>query len=335
MELIKFERLKEAVATKASAAQLLELDQLVGLVISQHVAAVALARRAKLTIEERTCPRCSSHAVVLHGMDKNARQRFKCRACGRTYNILTGTPMARARKPEKWGTYLGFMTDHMSVRGIVSAGIGLHHVTIWRWRHRFLAAAANDNAALLSGIIEADVTCFLRSFKGDRGWKHGRPPESRAARSRAWGAARRDLADEQVPVMTALDTGGGIYEVILPSLAGIETALTGRIAAGSVLCSHGAAAYAHVADHAGAEHRVIQGPTITPHESKTIPVPAQPRREGRLGLGRVNAYHRRLKTLIDGRCRGVATKYLANYLGWNRAMLRGVAGTALLDRALA
>jgi hypothetical protein len=254
-------------------------------------------------------------------MDKNARQRFKCRACGRTYNILTGTPMARARKPEKWGTYLGFMTDHMSVRGIVAAGLGLHHVTIWRWRHRFLAAAANDNAALLSGIIEADVTCFLRSFKGDRGWKHGRPPENRAARSRAWGAARRDLADEQVPVMTALDTGGGIYEAILPSPAGIEAALTGRIAAGSMLCSGGVAAYAHVTDRAGAEHCVIHGPTIAPRNSKTNPMPT--RRAGRLGLGRVSAHHRRLKTFINGRCRGVATKYLANYLGWNRAMLRG------------
>ena len=337
MQQIQFERLKVAVATKASAAQILELDQVVRLVMSRQVVAVALARRTKLTIRTRTCPRCSSHNVVLHGMDKNARQRFKCRACRRTYNILTGTPMARARKPEKWGTYLGFMADHMSVRGIVAAGIGVHHVTVWRWRHRFLAAAANDNTALLSGIIEADVTCFRQSFKGDRGWQNGRPPVNRAARPRAWGATRRRRGppDKPVPVMTALDTGGGIYEAILPSPAGIEAALTGRIAAGSLLCSRGAAAYANVADRAGAEHRVIQRPTITPYAGKTDPELAQPRRQGRLGLGRVHAHHRRLKTFIDGRCRGVATKYLANYLGWNRAMLRGVAGTALLARALA
>ena len=42
------------------------------------------------------------------------------------------------------------------------------------------------------------------------------------------------------------------------------------------------------------------------------------------------------KGLVNGRCRGVATRYLGNYLGWHRAMLRqGFTGKALLDRALA
>ncbi|WP_157034019.1 hypothetical protein [Belnapia moabensis] len=40
--------------------------------------------------------------------------------------------------------------------------------------------------------------------------------------------------------------------------------------------------------------------------------------------------------LVNGRCRGVTTRYLGNYLGWHRAMLRtGFTGKALLDRALA
>jgi hypothetical protein len=40
-----------------------------------------------------------------------------------------------------------------------------------------------------------------------------------------------------VPVLTALDNAGGVYEAILPSLTTIEAALDGRIAAGSVVCS--------------------------------------------------------------------------------------------------
>jgi transposase len=46
----------------------------------------------------------------LHGKDKNDRQRFRCRTteCRRTFNILTGTPMARAQKPKKWGRYLSY-----------------------------------------------------------------------------------------------------------------------------------------------------------------------------------------------------------------------------------
>jgi hypothetical protein len=81
------------------------------------------------------------------------------------------------------------MTDHLSIRKIIEAGIGVNHVTVWRWRHRFLKAAANDNAAILSGVIEADETFFVRSFKGHRGWVKGNPPENRL-RVRVHGAQR-------------------------------------------------------------------------------------------------------------------------------------------------
>jgi transposase-like protein len=335
MEYQQFEHVKAQI-TQASAPQVLELEVLIQTIVSEQVAELRLARRTNLTINARICPHCATGGATLHGKDKNRRQRFLCSnaKCHRTYNILTGTPMARARKPEKWGEYLGHMTQHRSVRKIIEAGIGVNHVTVWRWRHRFLTAAANDNTAILSGVIEANETFFSRSFKGSRGWKKGRPPEDRAARPRAWGATKRGLSHEQVPVLTALDSGGGIHQAILSSRTGIEAALDGRIAAGSVLCSDGSAAYEKVADKAGAEHRAIFLPTITPHAVKINPIPT--RQPGRLGLGRVQAYHGKLKELINERCRGVATKYLAHYLGWHRAMARkGFDGTSLLDQALA
>ncbi|MDO9712589.1 IS1595 family transposase [Paracraurococcus lichenis] len=231
---------------------------------------------------------------------------------------------------------LSYMTDHRSVRKIVEAGIGVNHTTVWRWRHRFLKAAAQDNTATLSGVIEADETFFVRSCKGHRGWVKGRPPEPRAARPRAWGTTKRGLSDEQVPVLTALDNAGGVYEAILPSLTAIETTLDGRIAPGSVVCSDGTAAYVKAAVKAGAEHRRVVVPTTTPVTVKVAPLPTKRRQKGRLGLGRVNAHHGQIKALVNGRCRGVATRYLGNYLGWHRAMLHeGFTGKALLDRALA
>lgn len=321
----------------ASGDQIVQIERLVAEVASIRVADVALARRTEAVRADRTCPHCGTEGAHLHGKDKNDRQRFRCRAqeCRRTFNILTGTPMARARKPEKWGRYLSYMTDHLSVRRIIEAGIGVNHVTVWRWRHRFLRAAANDNAGVLSGVIEADETFFVRSFKGSRGWKKGRPPEQRAARPSGWGATKRGLSNEQVPVLTALDNAGGIYEAILPSLTAIEAALEGRIAPGSVVCSDGATAYVKAAVAAGAEHRRVIVPTIIPHAVKANPVPTKRRQKGRLGLGRVNAHHGQIKVLVNGRCRGVSTRYLGNYLGWHRAMVKGSAGKALLERALA
>ena len=336
MEYQQFERIKAQI-TEASASQVLDLERLIQTIVSEQIADLRLARRPNAVIEARTCPRCATKGATLHAKERNGRQRFLCRnpGCHRTYNILTGTAMARARKSNLWGQYLGHMTEYLSIRKIVATGIKINHTTVWRWRHRFLEAAANDNTTILSGVVEADETFFLRSFKGNRGWVQGKPPENRAARPRAWGASQPGLSNEQVPVLAALDNSGGIFESILPSLTAIEATLAGRIASGSVLCSDGAKAYVRVAMAAGVEHRRVIVPTQTPRSVKRNPVRTK-RQTGRLGLGRVNSHHGKMKVLINDRCRGVATKYLEHYLGWHRAMVRkGFAGLALLDRALA
>ncbi len=136
-------------------------------------------------------------------------------------------------------------------------------------------------------------------------------------------------------MLTALDNAGGVYEAILPSLTAIEASLEGRIAAGSVVCSDGAVAYVKAAVKAGAEYRRVIVPTVTPAAVKTNPVRTTKHKPGRLGLGRVNAHHGQIKVLVNERCRGVATKHLANYLGWHRAMIKAdFAGKVLLNWAL-
>jgi hypothetical protein len=49
----------------------------------------------------------------LHGKRKNRRQRF---GCGRIFNALTGSVLARMGHPGKWGTHATEMADHKSVR---------------------------------------------------------------------------------------------------------------------------------------------------------------------------------------------------------------------------
>jgi transposase-like protein len=176
----------ESAIRAASGEQIVTIERLVAEVASMRVAEVALARRTEVSRAKRRCPHCGTEGAHLHGKDRNDRQRFRCYAneCRRTFSILAGTPLARARKPERWGHYLSHMTDHRSVRKITAAEIGVNHTTVWR--HRILKAAAQDNAMTLSGVIEADETFFVRSFKGRRGWVKGRPPETRAARPHAW-----------------------------------------------------------------------------------------------------------------------------------------------------
>src|SRR3954452_4331768 len=114
----------ESAIRAASGEQIITIERLVAEVASMRVAKVALACRTEVTRAERRWPHCGTAGAHLHGKDKNDRQRFRCRTseCHRTFNILTGTPMVRARKPEKWGHYLSHITDHRSVRQIIAAG---------------------------------------------------------------------------------------------------------------------------------------------------------------------------------------------------------------------
>ena len=312
---------------RPSAEQVLQLEDVLHRENHRQCAALALARRRRAMLARRQCPHCHSHDVVRHGHDQNRRQRFRCRNCRRTYNVLTLTPLARARKPETWGRYLDCLTSYHSVREIVASGIGLHHVTVWRWRHRFLALLRDGNAALLRGVIEAEVCRFERSFKGSRGWRTGAPPAPRPARRHARsGGAEAECGG--VPVLTALDHGDSVYQAILPAAAAVAPALAGRIEAGSVLCSNNLAGYRRAADLAGAEHRSLGA------ASGLVAASSEP--PARLSLARVRAHHQSLRVLINGRCHGVATRYLGNYLAWHRAMIQpGFDARSLLGRALA
>lgn len=321
MSALLFARPEAAVAeSRAIHAWGDRLDRAVG---GDTTAAIALARRTALTVRARTCPRCRTGNATLNGKDENGRQRFRCRGCLRTYNILTGTSMARARKPEKWGPYLACMGEHVSVRKVCATGIGLSHHTVWRWRHRFLKTAANDNADRLNGVIEADTILFRRSFKGRRRHNPSVAAGEHPDQVQPPGANQRGKPRRPVTVLTAIDSNDCILQKILTSAAEIAPTLSCRIAHASILRSRYIPGYAYAAAKAGAIH-VIQtrpaGYSETTHAD----------------LARVDRHHRDLKTLIYQRCLGVATRYLFNYLGWHRAMSKpGFQGKALLARALA
>ena len=109
------------------------------------------------------CPYCKAPAELLrpwghsHGL---ARKR--CRACGKTSNALTGTPLAQLRQREQWMRHAQALIERTSVRQAAQC-CGVDRNTAFRWRHRFLVAAAMHRPAHEGGIVEADETFFLES----------------------------------------------------------------------------------------------------------------------------------------------------------------------------
>lgn len=247
------------------------------------------------------CPHCQSSRVVRWGTF-SGRQRYRCRGrCGRTFSDLTGTPAAYLKKLTLWPAHAGCIARGLILR-VVAERLGIHISTAFRWRHRVLNALRRQDDEALSGWIELRSEWFAESYKGARAL--GRPPRRHAVPS-YWlrGAPHRRVVvacDRGGHVVTTLLDGPGVsgpllLEVLGPRIRGSPTVLSERLprSACAVFASG------------------LGGKTLDPR-SQHNGAPA-----GSARVGVAWAYGRRLKAWLT-RFRGVATRYLPNYLIWHR-----------------
>jgi len=98
----------------------------------------------------------------------------------------------------------------------------------------------------MSGIVEADETFFLESFKGKRHL-------SSTARKRGGKATKRGTSAEHIPVLVVRDCQGEMADFVLPSVNAqqIESALKPLLNKDMMLCTDGAAAYKVITKHMG------------------------------------------------------------------------------------
>jgi transposase-like protein len=268
--------------------------------------------------ETTSCPHCDGGHVVRNG-SASGLQRYKCRDCHRTFNALTGTPLARLRQKSKWIMQAEVLRDGMTITQAAKQ-LKVARSTAFRWRHRFMAAPKTIQARSLTGIAEADETFFLHSRKGQRGL-------DRKPRRRGGSAAKRGLSKAQVPVLVARDRSGATANIILAAdgRADLVAALKPLLPSDTILCTDGSSVLAAAVKEIGVTHR---------------PVNVSARRRviaGVYHIQNVNAFDSRLKNWIR-RFHGVATKYLDSYLGWFRTLDRstssGLQATSLLALAL-
>ena len=272
--------------------------------------AVQAGEEAHRIVEERvqwlaSCPHGCGVRVVRNGMARGL-QRYKCRDCGRTFNALTGTPLARLRYRERWLDQAQALIDGLSITK-ASQHLDVARSTAFRWRHRFLALPHHVKAGHLDGIVEADETCMLKSCKGPH---QRRRDLRRKPRGRGGRATIRGMSEEHDIVLVVRDRSGACTDQIVAALdtAHLAAALQPALAVDAVLCTDGSGALAAAARHLQVEHHAIN-------------LSAGQRVIGPWHINNVNGYHARLKNWLR-RFNGVASSYLNHYLGWFRALER-------------
>ncbi|WP_229420558.1 IS1595 family transposase [Pseudoduganella albidiflava] len=269
--------------------------------LQRFVASVEQPGQCLRLIEEAAgkppCPHCGCEKSHRCGQ-ASGLQRYRCVTCRRSFNALTGTPLARLRLRDKWLQYLQCLIESTPVRS-AAMRVAVAKSTSFRWRHRFNAALLRAPRPQLSGIVEADETYLLESQKGSR--HLDRPPRKRGGK-----ASRRGISSELDCILVARDRNRQTCDFVTgrgPVSAGqLMKHLKPVLLPDVLLVTDAAKAYQAFAKQAGITHEAIN-------------VRAGIRARGALHIQGVNGWHGRFKSWLR-RFNGVASRYLENYTGW-------------------
>ncbi len=248
-------------------------------------------------------PNCAAHGAFKKNGTYRGRQRYLCKACKRTFNDLTNTPVHGTHFMDKWGAYLLAMEQGLSLRKCAQR-VGISLPTSFAWRHKILHALSVLKNQSLEGIVETDETYVLHSEKGKRNLP-------RKARKRGGSAKKRGISNEQVCILVARDRmKETVSEVVTfgrMDAATLDQVLTSRLQPGVILCTDEEPTFRKYCREQKLQHEKVN-PGKKRYVTKEI-----------YHIQNVNAYHERFKSFLS-HFRGVSTKYLNHYVVWHRFM---------------
>ena len=102
------------------------------------------------------CPRCRHQGCSVHARGKDGRRKLRCSGCGRTFNDLTGTPLARTHLPlTLWAAAARMMAAGRPTCSALSVKLEVKLATAWRVR-KILTEALKD-ADLRQALVQEDI----------------------------------------------------------------------------------------------------------------------------------------------------------------------------------
>lgn len=242
------------------------------------------------------CVYCHSEKTLRRAKIKGI-QRYSCKSCGKYWLATHGTCLAGLKKKSLWQSYIMAFLRGLSIRKAAQE-VGVCIQTSFRWRHRLLASVSCYLPQSLGGIIESSDFQLPFSRKGQH-----RNNSS---------YVKSDISEsgktlESVSIILSVCRGKqeSVSSVVKADSLNnelVKKAITGKILHGSVHITKDTIPYAQCNSQEVIEHICAK--------SKGKPKKREP----------VN-----LNTALQNQIafleflnpfRGVATKYLQNYLNW-------------------
>ena len=125
--------------------------------------------------DERRCPHYGSGGAVSRGKAR-ALRRFPCKACGKTFGALTGTPLSSLHHKERWLSFGEALANGETIRRLPSAAElrrarhSAGATACWRrfGKHRVALAASSKRTGLLCLRARTCGHCRVSSGRTSR-----------------------------------------------------------------------------------------------------------------------------------------------------------------------
>jgi transposase-like protein len=257
----------------------ISISNLKNINIPQFLETLSIENNSKIQthINGKLCPYCHSRKIDSKGNYKN-RKRYVCRECGKYFNDLTNSPFSGLHDHEKVKKYLTCMIEGYSIRKAASI-VGISVSTSFRWRHKLLEKINKLSGPKLKELVETNEIKIPYSAKGQRT------------------PITKSKMNSRVSIIFATDRTGKIDSDSTSSSERLQNKIFERISANnqhnSIIFSSNRSIFRKLKEDR------FQRKLITSKSNVRV----------------VNAEISNWKDWMI-RFRGVATKYLRNYLHW-------------------
>ena len=248
-------------------------------------------QRIKILSTAPICPRCRCEYVTKAGVH-NGRQVYKCKSCKYQFRETAKSLVYHLHKYPLILDYLKCMLEGKSLRACARE-VGISLPTSFRWRHKILSAIQGLEGGInFSGITEADELLMQYSEKGRR---YKSPEEKEQAMK---------TVHPNVAVLVMTDREGNLLFKYTGENkvqnSQIKEELKRRVSENNLICFKPNDEF---------KQAVMESP------SKKVIVR---RKTKGLAIYSVNVAEKKITNFLVWmmRFRGVATKYLHNYLMW-------------------
>ena len=249
-----------------------------------------VAKSLETPTKSLECFHCKSKDFIRWGYQSDM-QRYKCKKCKKTFNSLSGSPLARLKRKGHWLDYSKCLILGKTVRKS-AAFCDISKSTSFRWRHRFLIATKEMDVDYFKGVVEFYDKKEKLSFKGSKNIP-----------------AKYLKERPDITILYCKDRSNNSKSIVLTEFTekNIVKKISSLLTKDLLFCSDNDLVYHRFSKKTNLRHGFINIKNKE-FEKKNV-----------VHIRNVNRYYENYD-LWRKRFRGVATKYLINYLSWFRTL---------------